>query len=286
MPLVHGKSRQAISKNIATEIRSGIPQKQAIAIAMSEAGRHKAGGGLVRAARGYIDEAVRGTKGPLTKLRQYLPSYEGDSRFLADETRIPPRFNGRYDETPIGYLNPSQSQIYQELKEDTWSRAYADRGGKTFFGGQDNINGFQPLGGMLTVDDPRAIASFTDLTSGAPGDAYVSWLANLTDNGGRGVGKQMLNEVRARYPGTIALQPTAHSHDFYDAMGMTMDNSTGLFYLPKGIDFLKKAGGGLIQGGLNLISPKSSQKGPLNISLNSNNMLQKARSHSQGALHG
>lgn len=41
MPLVSGKSKAAISKNIKTEIKSGKPQKQAIAIAMSKDGLSK-----------------------------------------------------------------------------------------------------------------------------------------------------------------------------------------------------------------------------------------------------
>ena len=36
-PLVKGRSRNAISKNIRTEMRAGKPQKQAVAIAMSKA---------------------------------------------------------------------------------------------------------------------------------------------------------------------------------------------------------------------------------------------------------
>lgn len=41
MPLQKGKSKVAVSKNIATEMRAGKPQKQAIAIAMSVAGKSK-----------------------------------------------------------------------------------------------------------------------------------------------------------------------------------------------------------------------------------------------------
>ncbi len=41
MPLVKGKSKKAVSKNIATEMNAGKPQKQAIAIAMSVAGKQK-----------------------------------------------------------------------------------------------------------------------------------------------------------------------------------------------------------------------------------------------------
>lgn len=38
MPLEKGKSKSAISHNIKTEMAHGKPQKQSIAIAMSEAG--------------------------------------------------------------------------------------------------------------------------------------------------------------------------------------------------------------------------------------------------------
>lgn len=41
MPLKKGKSRKVISYNIAELMRSGRPQKQAVAIAMSEAGMSK-----------------------------------------------------------------------------------------------------------------------------------------------------------------------------------------------------------------------------------------------------
>ena len=39
MPLEHGSSQSSISKNIATERAAGKPEKQSIAIAMSEAGK-------------------------------------------------------------------------------------------------------------------------------------------------------------------------------------------------------------------------------------------------------
>ena len=41
MPLKQGSSKKAISANIRTEMRAGRPQKQAIAIAMSVAGKPK-----------------------------------------------------------------------------------------------------------------------------------------------------------------------------------------------------------------------------------------------------
>ena len=41
MPLKRGSSRKTISSNIRTEIKAGKPRKQAIAIAMSKAGKSR-----------------------------------------------------------------------------------------------------------------------------------------------------------------------------------------------------------------------------------------------------
>ena len=41
MPLVKGKSKAVVSKNIRMEVAAGKPQKQAVAIALSQAGLSK-----------------------------------------------------------------------------------------------------------------------------------------------------------------------------------------------------------------------------------------------------
>lgn len=57
MPLIHGKSKESVSKNIATEMDSGKPQKQAVAIAMDIRRKAKA---KKMAQGGWVEEETLG----------------------------------------------------------------------------------------------------------------------------------------------------------------------------------------------------------------------------------
>ena len=64
MPLAKGSSKKVISQNIRTEMHAGKPQKQAIAIAMSKAGKSRGGKSMPKGAHGKSAAAKSAGKKP------------------------------------------------------------------------------------------------------------------------------------------------------------------------------------------------------------------------------
>lgn len=94
MPLMPGKSKQAFGKNVATEMKSGRPQKQALAIAYAQRKKMKSGGMMkamkMMAEGGPVEEDTRMREGHQVKhkgMMQHLAASQ--MPMMADGGEIP-----------------------------------------------------------------------------------------------------------------------------------------------------------------------------------------------------
>ena len=88
MPLKSGSSRETISKNIATEVRAGKPQKQAIAIAFSKAWKSNKDEDDVRVLDDSTVATTSLTPAEINENNQkyWAPSWGGSSSRSGDQT--------------------------------------------------------------------------------------------------------------------------------------------------------------------------------------------------------
>lgn len=220
-PKLMGGLYYGLGKGAGT-VNNLFPSKANAALLAGEMGKGYAGGGL-------ISKLL--VRGPLTAVKEYSSAIPSMKEFWESIQGIP-----RHAWTE------DQKNIWSGLTAD-----YANDSGRTLLYKGQNPH---PMGGVNFNDDPAALQDTLTGMFGydAPdvdqGDVYINWLLNMTPKHDytKGVGEQILHDLRVQTGGRQYLTPTQNAYDFYMKQGFRpLENpDTGAF-------MLRKNTGGLIR---------------------------------------
>ena len=114
MPLIHGKSKKALGKNISAEMHAGKPQKQALAIAFSvQRKAKKAKGGLINAkSEPRANAYAQG--GTVTAPQERMINIDAESAPARNHQKHPMDVSATHEGRPsVDHDNGSRSHIHR-----------------------------------------------------------------------------------------------------------------------------------------------------------------------------
>lgn len=202
MPLNKGKSDKAVSENIKTEIGAGKPQKQAVAIAMSEAGRSKkmADGGTLGDENPWLSklrDMLKSKNAPIASEQNALDQINDLEKGPAVSTDTPKGYDA--GGTPPTTLNPDD----QEVQGDLPSPQEPDQ--------QSKLAAVLQAMGMGAKQALSPLASVA-APAQAAGQAVASGIDSVNPlmNAGLGMASHMMNnQLAANQPSEASLPPVA-----------------------------------------------------------------------------
>jgi len=177
MPLIKSASKAAVSKNIATEIGAGKPQKQAIAIALNVARKTRAAGGR------YDPYAKRLTASDYERLLKSQREVEGIRAAMRDP-KTGKIYSGWSHQAAINQIPPTDEtgawgRLSNEWHEETDNTGFLDKEGN--FITRDEAG---KRWNAYTMEDIRDLKKGKTRASGGSVDAAVNIARKARDAGG------------------------------------------------------------------------------------------------------